>query len=289
MQQGVDVITAPGFLRASGPARVNDHFGFEGGSSSLDAACWSNPTSIQLACAALENTDCDMALAGGAQVASNPFEFAALGICGFLAKSGGCKTFQADADGYCHGEAVGVVVMKRLEDALADNDNIEAVVTGWGRSYSAGASSITHLTPSLRRSSSTQDLTADILDWREMTLMTRVFNGHFKPEKPLHVGALKANVGHCESAAGVSSVIKAALITKRGVIPPQAMITPDTQFHPGFADLKMSAIRIDAEPASLDKTKNRIMVNNFDAAGGNTCLLIGGAPAPAEKSIDPRR
>ncbi|KAI1339746.1 ketoacyl-synt-domain-containing protein [Xylariaceae sp. FL0016] len=305
-QQGVDVFTAPGLLRAFSPGRVNYHFGFEGGSYSLDAACSSSSTSIQLACAALENRDCDMALAGGAQIASNPFEFAALGVSGFLARSGGCKTFRADADGYCRGEAVGVVVLKRLEDALADNDNIEAVVTGWGRNYSAGASSITHPHPEsqekllrqILRQSNTKPGDVGYVelhgtgtiagDMSEMTLTTRVFNGHFKPEKPLHVGALKANVGHSEAAAGVSSVIKAALITKHGVIPPQAGISNKTALHPGFVNLDMSAIKIDTEPTILDKKKNKIMVNNFDAAGGNTCLLIEGAPAPVEKAIDPR-
>ncbi|KAI1075188.1 ketoacyl-synt-domain-containing protein [Whalleya microplaca] len=306
MQEGVDVFTAPGLLRAFSPGRVNYHFGFEGGSYSLDAACSSSSTSIQLACAALENRDCDMALAGGAQIASNPFEFAALGISGFLAKSGGCKTFRADADGYCRGEAVGVVVLKRLEDAVADNDNIEAVITGWGRNYSAGASSITHphaesqeklLGQVLRQGNSKPgDIgyvelhgTGTIAgDFSEMMLTSKVFNGHFKPENPLHVGALKANVGHSEAAAGVSSVIKAALIAKRGIIPPQAMITPDTKLHPGFANLDMSTIRIDTEPVTLDKTKNKILINNFDASGGNTCLLIERAPAAAEKIVDPR-
>lgn len=85
-----------------------------------------------------------MALAGGAQIAGSPLEFSALGKSGFLAPSGGCKTFRADADGYCRGEAVGVLVLKRLEDALADNDRIEALITEWGRNYSADTTSMTH-------------------------------------------------------------------------------------------------------------------------------------------------
>ncbi|KAI0016328.1 ketoacyl-synt-domain-containing protein [Xylariomycetidae sp. FL0641] len=308
MQQGVDVFTAPGLLRAFSPGRVNYHFGFEGGSYNLDAACSSSSTAIQLACTALENRDVDMALAGGAQIASNPFEFAALGVSGFLARSGGCKTFRADADGYCRGEAAGVVVLKRLEDAVADNDSIEAVVTGWGRNYSAGASSITHPHPEsqeklvrrvLRQAAArpadvgyvelhgTGTIAGDL---SEMTLTTRVFNGHARPDRPLHVGALKANMGHSEAAAGVSSVMKAALITKKLVIPPQAGIAPATELHPGFAGLDLRAVRIDTEPATLDKARNRILVNNFDAAGGNTCLLIEGAPAAAaaDKAVDPR-
>ncbi|RYP51785.1 hypothetical protein DL768_002932 [Monosporascus sp. mg162] len=303
-QQGVDVFTAPGLLRAFSPGRVNYHFGFEGGSYSLDAACSSSSTAIQLACAALERRECDMAVAGGAQVASNPFEFAALGKSGFLSRSGGCKTFRSDADGYCRGEAAGVVVLKRLEDALADNDNIEAVITGYGRNYSADASSITHPHPQTQAKLYRQVLrqanrspgdigyvelhgTGTISgDLSEMTLVTSTFNGHFSPEKPLHIGALKANLGHSESAAGVSSIIKAALVAKKGICPPQASITPTTRLHPGFADLDTSTIKIDTEPARITKTK--VMINNFDAAGGNTCLLVEAAPAPQVKVADPR-
>lgn len=303
-QQGVDVYTAPGLLRAFSPGRVNYHFGFEGGSYSLDAACSSSSTTIQLACAALENRDCDMAVAGGAQIASNPFEFSALGKSGFLSKGGGCKTFRAEADGYCRGEAVGVVVLKRLEDAIADNDNIESIITGWGRNYSADASSITHPHPQSQAKLYGQVLrqanrkpsdigyvelhgTGTIAgDLSEMTLVTSVFNGHHTAQKPLHVGALKANFGHSEAAAGVSSTIKAAMMAKRGICPPQACITPETNFHPGFKNLDMTSIKIDMEPAVIEK--RNIMVNNFDAAGGNTCLLIEAPPQLPPKSADPR-
>ncbi|KAI3325638.1 ketoacyl-synt-domain-containing protein [Xylariaceae sp. AK1471] len=304
-QQGVDVFTVPGLLRAFSPGRVSYHFGFEGGSYSLDSACSSSATAIQLACSALINRECDMALAGGAQIASSPFEFSALGKSGFLAPSGGCKTFTADADGYCRGEAVGVVVLKRLEDALADNDNTDALITGWGRNYSGGASYMTFPHPASQEKLIRQVLrqanvkpgdigyvelhgTGTIAgDMAEMSLITNVFGGHFEPKRPLHVGAVKANVGHSESAAGVSSVIKAALMLREGIIPPQAGITPNTQLHPGFAGLPMSTIRIDSESATLDGNKNKILINSFDAAGGNTCLLIEKAPMPVENAREP--
>ncbi|KAI0965537.1 hypothetical protein F4678DRAFT_467398 [Xylaria arbuscula] len=307
-EQGVDVYTAPGILRAFSPGRVSHHFGFQGGSYSIDSACSSSATAIQLACTALRNRDCDMALAGGAQVSTSPFEFSALGKSGFLSPSGGCKTFCADAAGYCRGEAVGVIVLKRLEDALADNDNIEAVITGWGRNHSAGASSMTHPHPE-----SQEKLIRHVLrqanvkpsdigyiefhgtgttvgDLAEMTTASRVFAKHFKPDAPIHVGSIKANVGHSESAAGVSSVIKAALMLRKGIIPPQALITPETQLHPGFNNLDMSSIRIDSQPDTIESTKEKILVNSFDAAGGNTCLLIERAHTPTEKApgSDPR-
>ncbi|KAK5625822.1 hypothetical protein RRF57_001538 [Xylaria bambusicola] len=304
-EQGVDIFTAPGILRAFSPGRVSHYFGFSAGSYSVDSACSSSATAIQLACDSLVNRNCNLALAGGAQVASSPFEFSALGKSGFLSPSGGCKTFRADADGYCRGEGVGVLVLKRLEDALADNDNIEAVITGWGRNHSAGASSITHphtksqeeLIRRVLRQANTKPSkigyvechgTGTVVgDLAEITSITRVFAKHFKPDAPIQVGSLKANVGHSESAAGVSSVIKAAMLLKKGVVPPQAGITPETQLHLGFADLDMSSICINSQPNILDVTRQRILVNSFDAAGGNTCLLIEKAPEPIDHTLGP--
>ncbi|KAI0871363.1 hypothetical protein GGS24DRAFT_509886 [Hypoxylon argillaceum] len=298
-EQGNDIFTAPGILRAFSPARVSRHFGFQGGPHSIDSACSSSTTAIQLACTGLINRDCDMALAGGAQIAGSPLEFSALGKSGFLAPSGGCKMFRADADGYCRGEAVGVLVLKRLEDALADNDRIEALITGWGRNYSADTTSMTHphlesqeklIRQVLRQANMKPDdigyielhgTGTTVGDLAEMTLINRLFGKHFKPQLPIHVGSVKANVGHSESASGVSSVIKAALILSKGIIPPQAMITPETQLHPGFANLDMSTICISSEP-SLLRDRKKILVNSFDAAGGNTCLLIERAPEPVE-------
>ncbi|KAI0533847.1 hypothetical protein GGR58DRAFT_521044 [Xylaria digitata] len=304
VEQGVDIFTAPGILRTFSPGRVSHYFGFRGGSYSIDSACSSSATAIQLACAALINRECTMALAGGAQVASSPFEFSALGKSGFLASSGGCKTFRADADGYCRGEAVGLIVLKRLEDALADKDNIEALITGWGRNYSAGASSMTHPHPESqeklirqvfrRANAKPSDISyvelhktgTTVGDLAEMTSITRVFGGHSKLNSPFHIGSVKANVGHSESAAGISSVIKAVLMLKTGVIPPQAMITPTTELRPGFTELDMSSIHIDSKPATLENHK-KILVNSFDAAGGNTCLLIERAPEPVDIAPDP--
>ncbi|KAJ2992634.1 hypothetical protein NUW58_g2097 [Xylaria curta] len=307
-EQGVDVFTAPGILRAFSPGRVSYHFGFQGGSYSIDSACSSSATAIQLACASLIERECDMALAGGAQIAGSPFEFSALGKSGFLAPSGGCKTFRADADGYCRGEAVGVLVLKRLEDAVADNDKIEAVITGWGRNYSAGASSMTHPCPKTQEKLMRQVLRqanmkphdvgyvelhgtgTTVGDMAEMTSVTRAFGKHLKRDFSIPIGSVKANVGHSESAAGVSSVIKAALMLRNGAVPPQAMVTPETQLHPGFASLNMSCVRIDSAPSMLESNKERILVNSFDAAGGNTCLLIESASRAAEivSNPDPR-
>ncbi|KAI0391562.1 ketoacyl-synt-domain-containing protein [Xylariaceae sp. FL0594] len=299
-QLGMDVYTAPGVLRAFSPARVSRHFGFDGGSVSVDTACSSSATAIEMACTALVNRECDMALAGGAQILTSPFEFAALGRAGFLAPSGGCKTFRADADGYCRGEAVGVLVLKRLEDAIASNDNIDALITGWGRSYSAAADSMTTPHPEsqkrlmqkvLRKANvKPEDVGyvemhgtgTRIGDAAEMKALSELFKDcEFHS---VHVGSVKASVGHSESAAGVSAVTKAALMLKEDMIPPQATIQLDTTLNPEFQKLNMDPICIDSFPRTLDKNKGNILVNSFDAAGGNTCLLL--SKAPVHKTTD---
>lgn len=122
-QQGIDIYYIPGLTRAFSSGRINYHFKWEGASYNLDTACASSSTAISLACSALLARDCDTALAGGGSILAAPQEFAGLSKGGFLSPTGNCKPFQDSADGYCRGEGVGVVVLKRLEDAIAGNDS----------------------------------------------------------------------------------------------------------------------------------------------------------------------
>ena len=121
--QGIDIYYIPGITRAFSSGRINYHFKWEGASYNLDAACASSSTAISLACSALLARSCDTAVAGGGSILAAPRDFAGLSKGGFLSPTGNCKTFQDSADGYCRGEGVGIVVLKRLEDAVAENDS----------------------------------------------------------------------------------------------------------------------------------------------------------------------
>ena len=142
--QKVDTYFIPGGVRAFAPGRINYYFNFSGPSFSIDTACSSSLAAIQLACTSLWARDCDTALAGGLNVLTNPDIFSGLSRGQFLSKKGPCATFDNDADGYCRGDAVGSVVLKRLEDAEADKDPILAVILGAATNHSAEAVSITH-------------------------------------------------------------------------------------------------------------------------------------------------
>lgn len=217
--QDVDIYFIPATLRAFTPGRINYHYKWGGASYSLDSACASSSTAVLLACKALLARDCDMALAGGGSILTSVTKYAGLSRAGFLSSTGSCKTFSDKADGYCRGEGVGVVVLKRLQDAIADNDHIRAVIRGGARNYSSDAVSITN--PSAEAQ---QRLFEDVLqkssveseevgfvemhgtatqagDLAEMTSVTKVLGKNRRENNPLGVGAVKANVGHGEAVS----------------------------------------------------------------------------------------
>ncbi len=141
--KGCDSQTLPGTVLAFGPARIAFRFGWEGPTYCLDSPCSSSCSSINLTCMSLLSKDSDMAVAGAAKCVGYPHTWISLSQSGVLSRTGNCKPFRGDADGYCRADFVGAVVLKRLEDAVADNDNIPAVIAGSGRNHSGNATSIT--------------------------------------------------------------------------------------------------------------------------------------------------
>lgn len=141
--QNIDTYFIPGGNRAFIPGRVNYFFKFSGPSYAVDTACSSSLAGIHLACNALWRRDVDTAIAGGTNVLTNPDFTAGLDRGHFLSRTGNCKTFDDEADGYCRGEGIGTVIIKRLEDALADNDPVLGVILGVYTNHSAESESIT--------------------------------------------------------------------------------------------------------------------------------------------------
>ncbi|PHH81287.1 hypothetical protein CDD82_1118 [Ophiocordyceps australis] len=309
VHQGVDLYFATGNCRAFGPGRLNHHYKWGGPSYSIDTACASSISAITLACSGLLNRDCDMAVAGGGSVLVSPHLFSGLSRGGFLSANGGCQTYQDDADGYVRGEGVGVVVLKRLEDALDEDDRILGVICGSARNYSSDASSIMH--PS---APAQEELYRQILgqagtdpnsisyvemhgtgtqagDLVEMTSVLSIFAQNRRRDNPLTVGAVKANIGHGEAAAGVCALIKTLMMLQTRQIAPQPHL-PGPRNHE-FPDLEALNVRIAGanmtlDPSPLAKGEVRIFVNSFDASGGNSCLLLQEAPMPRTKVADPR-
>lgn len=141
--QEIDTYFIPGGNRAFIPGRINYCFKFSGPSYAIDTACSSSLAGIHLACNALWQRDIDTAIAGGTNILTNPDFTAGLDRGHFLSRTGNCKTFDDGADGYCRGEGVGTVIIKRLEDAIAECDPIIGIISGAYTNHSAESTSIT--------------------------------------------------------------------------------------------------------------------------------------------------
>ncbi|CAN8099864.1 unnamed protein product [Discula destructiva] len=306
-QLGCDAYNMQGMQKAFGPGRVNFHFKWEGPTYQIDSACASSASAITMACAQLIAGEIDMAVAGGSTIMSSPHTFSALSRAGVLSTTGNCKTYRDDADGYCRGDFSGCVVLKRVEDAIAANDNILAVISASGRNHAGNAKSITtsdagsqerlfrqvlrkaQITPEEINYVEMHGTGTQVGDLAEMTAVSNTFTRAKGDKVPLRVGAVKANIGHTEAAAGIASLIKCVMMLQEEFMPPVANMPH--KLNPKFPDLKALMIDIPSQRVefkySSDK-RRRIVLNNFDASGGNSCLLIEDAVKPADKAADTR-
>ncbi|CAG8216576.1 unnamed protein product [Penicillium olsonii] len=298
--QTVDTYFIPGGCRAFAPGRINYFFKFSGPSFNCDTACSSSLATIQIACTSLLHGDCNMVVAGGLNILTNSDGFAGLSRGHFLSKTGGCKTFDATADGYCRADGIGSVVLKRLDDAQRDNDNILGVILSSATNHSADAVSITHphaptqadLYRRVMTEAGVSPLDVDMVemhgtgtqagDATEIESVTSVFSPappNRTRTRPLHIGSVKANLGHGEAAAGIMALIKVLLSVRKGVIPKHVGIK--TALNPAFPDLGRLNVHIPREEVTWPQSSTRkryVVVNNFSAAGGNTSVLLEEPP-----------
>ncbi|KAJ5738863.1 hypothetical protein N7493_002018 [Penicillium malachiteum] len=311
--QDVDTYFIPGGIRAFTPGRINYHFKFSGPSYSVDTACSSSLAAIQLACTSLAKGECDTAITGGVNILTNPDIFAGLSRGYFLSQTGQCKTFDNEADGYCRADGVSSIILKRLEDAEADNDNILAVILGSKTNHSAEAASITRphhgaqafLCRSIMEEAGVNPHKVEYVemhgtgtqagDYNEMLSVSEVFASELTETRssPLYVGAIKANIGHGEAASGVMSLIKVLKMLEHNAIPPNVGIKSGIINEKFPKNLKERNLHIPMEltrwSPHADHSPRLVFLNNFSAAGGNTAMLIEEGPfkVPSAKT-DPR-
>ncbi|KAK4131175.1 ketoacyl-synt-domain-containing protein [Trichocladium antarcticum] len=311
--QEVDTYFITGGVRAFGPGRINYHFGFSGPSVNIDTACSSSAAAMQIACTALWARDCDTAVVGGLSCMTNPDIFSGLSRGQFLSKNGPCATFDNEADGYCRGDSCASVVVKRLDDALVDQDRILGIILGTATNHSADAISITHphgptqstLSRAILDEAGVDPLDVDYVemhgtgtqagDGTEMISVTNVFapaDRRRPADRPLYLGAVKANIGHGEAASGVSALIKVLLMMQKNAIPPHVGIKMGSVINKTFPkNLSERNVNIAFHMTPFrrkDGKPRRVFVNNFSAAGGNTGLLLEDAPMMEPAAKDPR-
>lgn len=228
-----------GLSHSAGVGRISYMFGFEGPSVAVDTASSSSLVALLQAVRSLQNGDCYMALAGGVNAILAPVNSLLMSKAELLSPDGRCKSFSADANGFGRGEGCGVVVLKRLSDAQRDGDRIMAVVRGGAVVHNGFSGGITSpsgksqarvigealkdagIAPSQVQYLEAHGTGTEFGDPMELGAAASVYGKGRKPDEPLLVGSVKANISHLEAAGGVSGLIKTVLALHRGVIPPQ--------------------------------------------------------------------
>ncbi|WP_328373565.1 phosphopantetheine-binding protein (plasmid) [Streptomyces sp. NBC_00445] len=220
------------------PARISHFFDFRGPSIVVDTACSSSLVAVHQAVQSLRLGESPLALAAGVNLALRPDESLVLTHAGAMSSDGRSKFGDADADGYAPSDAVAVVVLKRLTDALADGDRIRAVIRG-SAIGNDGRSSDTVLNPSLAGQLDVlrwayQDAGLDpadvdyveahgsgspALDPLELSALGEVLGAGRPADRPLLVGSVKTNIGHAEAGGGLAGLIKAVLCLEHGEVP----------------------------------------------------------------------
>ncbi|KAL4948108.1 ketoacyl-synt-domain-containing protein [Aspergillus filifer] len=313
--QNIGTYAVPGGVRGFTTGRINYFFKLAGPCLCIDTACSSSMAAVHAACMALWAGEVDVALAGGVNIITDPDNYAGLGNAHFLSKTGQCKVWDKDADGYCRAEGIGSVVIKRLEDAEADNDNILAVVLSAATNHCADAISITHphaghQKDNCRRVLRKAGVSALDVSYVEMhgtgtqagdAIESESVLEIFAPLKPrrrpgleqrLYLGAVKSNIGHGEAAAGISSLIKVLLMFQKNAIPRHIGIRSEVNpLLPKDLDRRNAGLVFETtawlRPTGKKQKKRTSIVNSFGAHGGNTTLLLEDAPERHRRRFSP--
>ena len=272
--------------------RLSHFLNLRGPSLTIETACSSSLTAIHLARRAIQNGECNIALAGGVNISAHRSKYLMLSQLGILSPDGKERTFDRDANGYVPGEGVGLVLLKPLRDALTDKDHIYGVIKGSAINHSGHGPG--KYVPSLQALAEVVEIalieaniqaeqigyiethgTGTLLgDPIEIQALSKVFqNGEHK----VALGS-KANVGHLESASGICSLTKVLLAMQEHTIPPCANVEEP---NPGLG--------LSQTPFYLPKTaqawntpaeKKIAVILSFGVGGSNGCMLIQGVNRP---------
>ncbi|KAM3511181.1 hypothetical protein MY11210_005171 [Beauveria gryllotalpidicola] len=264
--------------------RISYYFNLHGPSMTIDTGCSGSLVSVHLAAQSLRSGETSLAIAAGAGLILTPNTIMPMTALNFLSPDGKCFTFDARANGYGRGEGVGVVILKRISDAIRDNDTIRAVIRGTRVNQDGRTTGITlpskeaqvlNIKAVYKAAGLSFSDTAYVEchgtgtqagDWRELKAISETLGAARSPENPIFVGSIKPNIGHLEGAAGVAGLIKAVLMLEREQFPPHINFeTPNPDID--FRAWKVQVSRVArAWPSNL---KKRVSVNCFGFGGTN--------------------
>ncbi|HTM83359.1 MAG TPA: SDR family NAD(P)-dependent oxidoreductase, partial [Mycobacterium sp.] len=284
--------------------RVAFSLGLEGPAVAVDTACSSSLVAVHQACQALRSGDCDLALAGGVNVLLSPVTVIAASRARMLSPVGRCKTFDASADGYVRSEGCGILVLKRLSDAVRDGDRVAAVIASSAVNQDGASSGLT-----VPNGGAQQRLIGTALaraglvggdvdyleahgtgtplgDPIEVQAAGAAYGAARDADRPLLIGSVKTNIGHLESASGAAGLIKVVLSLQHGLLPASLHFDKPSPHIP-WDSLPVRVVD-QLTPWHANGRPRRAGVSSFGFTGTNAHVLIEEAPAqPATADEDP--
>ncbi|HEX2925739.1 MAG TPA: SDR family NAD(P)-dependent oxidoreductase, partial [Ruminiclostridium sp.] len=278
------------------PARIAYFLNLKGPAVSINTACSSSLVAIHLACQSILAGDCNMALAGGIFICTTPEFYILSSNANMLSPDGRCKAFDNSANGFVPGEGAGVIMLKRLDEALKDGDHIYGVIKGSSINQDGRTNGITapnslsqtNLLTSVYKKFGINPETISYIEAHgtgtelgdpiEVGALTKAFSKFTSRKNYCWLGSVKTNMGHAVSAAGVASVIKVLLALKHGFLPPILHFN-ELNKHISFEDTPFKVNTNLQEWKSDNGKPRRAGVSSFGFSGTNAHIVIEEPPA----------
>ena len=309
----IDAYMATGTAHSVAAGRVSYTLGLKGPCVAIDTACSSSLVAVHLACQSLRIGECELALAGGVNCLISPDGTINLSKLRMLSPTGRCRTFDDGADGFVRAEGCGILVLRRLSEAVARREPVLAVIRGSAVSHDGRTSGLTVpsgpsqqevIHQALQRADvKPEDVTfleahgtgTSLGDPIEVGALDAVFGPGRAPDRPLIIGSVKTNIGHAEAAAGIAGMIKVILSLEHDTIPPHLHFQRPSRHIP-WERLPMV---VPTEPTSWSRqpTGRRIAgISSFGFGGTNAHVVVEGSDsvavqrdAPSGRAVDQPR
>ncbi|NES44814.1 type I polyketide synthase, partial [Moorena sp. SIO2C4] len=283
-----------GNVPSAATGRLSYILGLTGPNLAVDTACSSSLVSVHLACQSLRQRECNLALAGGVNLILSPKFSIVFSQAKMLSPDGRCKTFDASANGYVRGEGCGVIVLKRLSDALANGDNVLAVIRGTAVNQDGPSGGLTvpngpsqevvirqalangGVEPASVSYIEAHGTGTSLGDPIEVGALGKVFGKNHSIEQPVIIGSAKTNIGHLEVAAGIAGLMKVVLQLQH------EQIAPSLHFNQpnSYINWSQLPLQVPTKPTPWQTNgKSHIAgVSSFGFSGTNAHVILEESP-----------